>query len=65
MLWFYSKVLYIYHFLKNNQTSGNMTEGGKAATAKAPKELLALNPEEESAFRKKVRAVKKRPKQVC
>ncbi|XP_030194778.1 MKI67 FHA domain-interacting nucleolar phosphoprotein [Gadus morhua] len=40
-----------------------MTEGGKAATAKAPKELLALNPEEESAFRKKVRAVKKRPKQ--
>ena len=37
-----------------------MTEVGKAATAKAPKELLALNPEEETAFRKKVRAVKKK-----
>ncbi|CAL8326743.1 unnamed protein product [Lota lota] len=41
-----------------------MTEGGEATTAKPQKELLALNPKEESEFRKKVQSVKKQPKKV-
>lgn len=41
-----------------------MTEGGESATVNPPKELLALNPKEESEFRKKVQSVKKQPKKV-
>ncbi|KAG7258217.1 hypothetical protein CRUP_014293 [Coryphaenoides rupestris] len=47
-----------------------MTEGGESAaaaaatTTKAPKELLALNPKEDSEFRKKVQSVKRKPRKV-
>ncbi|XP_067113757.1 MKI67 FHA domain-interacting nucleolar phosphoprotein [Osmerus mordax] len=39
-----------------------MTEGKRPATSKPAKQLLALDPSEEAEFKKKVHAVKKRPR---
>ena len=42
-----------------------MTEGKGPATSKPEKQLLALDPSEEAEFKKKVQAVKKRPRKVA